>query len=101
MVGTQTDQAPSVSAVKSYIASQSANVEVETFTLTAGNITNGYIDLANLADKVIEVTPKGFPVQHPVDDYVLSTVSSVTRLTFAGDMLTLVAGDKLKVAYSV
>lgn len=101
MAGTQTDQAPSVSSVKAFIASQSANIEVEVFTLTAGNVTNGYIDLANLADKIIEVTPKGFPPQHPVDDYSTSTVSSVTRLTFAGDMLTLVAGDKLKVAYSI
>jgi len=101
MAGTQTDQAPSVASVKTYVDSVSANIAVETFTLTAGNITNGYIDLAATADKIIEVTPKGFPPQHPVDDYSTSVVSSVTRITFAGDMLTLVAGDKLKVAYSI
>lgn len=101
MVGSQTDQAPSVSSVKTFIENQSADINVQTFTLSAGNITNGYIDLAFEAEDVIEVTPKGFPPQHPGDDYTLSVVSSVTRLTFAGDMLSLIAGDKLKVAYSI
>lgn len=101
MAGSQTDQAPSVSSVKTFIENQSADINVQTFTLSAGDVTNGYIDLAFEAEDVIEVTPKGFPPQHPGDDYTLSVVSSVTRLTFAGDMLSLIAGDKLKVAYSI
>ena len=99
--GSETDQAASVAAMKSYVNAQSANVNVETFTLSGTDITNGYIDLAFEADKVIEVTPKGFPPQHPVDDYTLSVPSSVTRVTFAGDMLSLITGDKVKVAYSI
>lgn len=101
MAGSETDQAPSVSSVKTFIENQSADINVQTFTLSAGDITNGYVDLAFEAEDVIEVTPKGFPPQHPGDDYTLSVVSSVTRLTFAGDMLSLIAGDKLKVAYSI
>jgi hypothetical protein len=99
--GNETDQAPSVSAIKTYIESQSADIAVETFTLSAGDISNGYIDLLVEAEDVIEVTPKGFPPQHPSDDYTLSVVSSKTRITFAGDMLSLIAGDKIKVAYSL
>jgi hypothetical protein len=99
--GSETDQAASVSAMKSYIDAQSANVAVETFTLAGGDITNGYIDLLVTADKVIDVTPKGFPSQYPVDDYTLSVVSLKTRITFAGDMLLLQSGDKLKVSYSI
>jgi hypothetical protein len=99
--GNETDQAPSVSAIKTYIESQSADIAVETFTLSAGDISNGYIDLLVEAEDVIEVTPKGFPPQHPSDDYTLSVVSSKTRITFSGDMLSLIAGDKLKVAYSL
>lgn len=99
MAGTETDQAPSVSSVKAYIAANAGQVAVETFNLLAGDITNGYVDLAVEASVVFEVTPKGFPTQHPVDDYTLSVVSGKTRITFAGDMLLLQAGDKLKVAY--
>lgn len=101
MAGSETNQAPSVSSVKTFIEDNSADINVQTFTLSAGDITNGYIDLAFQAEDVIEVTPKGFPPQHPGDDYTLSVVSSVTRITFAGDMLSLIAGDKIKVAYSV
>jgi hypothetical protein len=99
--GNETDQAASVAAMKSYVATNAGTVDVEVFTLVSGDITNGYIDLAVEADKVIEVTPKGFPPQHPVDDYTLSVVSLKTRITFAGDMLSLIAGDKIKVAYSI
>ena len=101
MAGSETNQAPSVSSVKTFIEDNSADINVQSFTLSAGDITNGYVDLAFQAEDVIEVTPKGFPSQHPVDDYTLSVVSSVTRITFAGDMLSLIAGDKIKVAYSV
>ena len=101
MAGTETDQAPSVSSVKTFIESQSADIAVETFTLTAGDITNGYVELATEAEDIIHVTPKGFPVQHPVDDYTTSVVLGKTRVTFAGDMLLLEAGDKLSIAYSL
>lgn len=99
--GNETDQAASVAAMKTFVNAQSANVDVESFTLDGTDITNGYIDLAVEADKVITVDPKGFPSQYPVDDYTLSVVSLKTRITFAGDMLSLIAGDKIKVAYSI
>lgn len=95
--GNETDQAASVAAMKSYVASQSANVVVQTFTLTGTDITNGFVTLSSTPDQIIEVTPKGFPPQHPVDDYS----NTGAQLNFAGDMLSLVAGDKLKVAYSI
>jgi hypothetical protein len=43
-------------------------------------------------------------VQSETDDYTLSIVSGVTRITFAGDLATagasaLISGDVLKVQY--
>jgi hypothetical protein len=99
--GSETNQAPSVAAMKSYVNAQSANVAGESFVLTGTDITNGYIDLAVEADVVISVVPKGFPTQHPVDDFTLSVVSLKTRITFAGTMLSLISGDKIRVSYSV
>jgi hypothetical protein len=101
MNGSETDFAPSVFAVKQYIDDASANVAVEPFTLVAGDISNSFIDLAVTADQIISVDPKGFPSQYPVDDYTLSVVANKTRITFAGDMLLLQSGDKIKVSYSV
>jgi hypothetical protein len=99
--GNETDKAPSVSSVKQYVSDNATRVEVETFALSGTDISNGYLDLAEEAQNVIEVTPKGFPVQHPFDDYSLSVVSGKTRVTFLGDMLLLGVGDKIKIAYSV
>jgi hypothetical protein len=101
MAGSETDVAPSVEAVRLFVNAQSANVDVESITLNATDVSNGYIDLAVVADKVISVDPKGYPSQYPIDDYSLSEVSNKTRITFAGDMLSLIDGDKIKVAYSI
>lgn len=95
--GNETNQAASVAAMKSYVSSQSANVIVQTFTLTSTDITNGYVTLSSTPDQITEVTPKGFPPQHPVDDYT----NTGAQLNFAGDMLSLIAGDKLKVVYTI
>jgi len=101
MTGSETDQAPSVSSVKLFIDANSDNTQLFTITLTGTDISNGYFDLPVEVESVLDVTPKGFPSQFETDDYTLSTVSSVTRITFAGDMLSLIAGDKVKVIYSV
>lgn len=101
MTGNETDQAPSVSSVKLYIDSNSDNTLVHLEILDSTDITNGYFDLPVEAEAVLDVTPKGFPSQFVTDDYSLSVVGGVTRITFAGDMLSLVAGDKVKVIYSV
>lgn len=101
MAGTETDQAPSVSSIKTYIDTNSDNTLAYVVTLNATDISNGYFDLPVEVESVLDVTPKGFPAQFETDDYSLSVVSSVTRITFAGDMLSLVDGDKVKVIYSV
>lgn len=74
----------------------------ESFTLAALDITNGYVDLANLAESgSVIVLPVGGPIQEEVTDYVLSNVGGITRVTFAGDLaLNLVDTDKLIVKYA-
>lgn len=73
----------------------------EIITLIAGDITNGYVDLSfEITPNSLTVIPKGAPVQIINDDYTLSTVSLVTRVTFAGDMTdNLAAGDKIRFHY--
>lgn len=74
----------------------------ETLTLVAQDITNGYIDLAHIIKANSQIVwPVGGPIQTPTTDYTLSTVSSKTRVTFAGDLAALLeAGDKLVVKYT-
>lgn len=76
--------------------------QVAEFTLIAGDITNGYVDLVHEAEAgSVKVHPVGGLMQDQVEDYTLSVVSNVTRITFAGDLSTyLAAGDKLQVYYS-
>ena len=78
----------------------------ESFTLSAGDITNQYIELAaEAAAGSIHFTPTGGPTQIEGTDYTLSVPASVTRITFAGDLATggnaaLVAGDIIQVKYA-
>lgn len=81
-----------------------ADAEEEAFTLGAGDITNQYVDLAQIAlAGSVHVFPKGGPVQVLTDDYTLSYTGGAggkTRVAFAGDLAsTLVAGHKLIVKY--
>lgn len=77
----------------------------EKFTLSAGDITNGYVTLANLA---ITASINAFVDRlaiHETDDYTVSTVGGVTRITFAGSLVTvgqekLSAGDVVRVKYA-
>ncbi len=88
-------------------ALEGASVEFvqEKFVLGAGDITNGYVTLANLA---ISASINAFVDRlaiHATDDYTLSTVGGVTRLTFAGSLITvgqekLSAGDVVRVKYA-
>ena len=88
-------------------ALEGASVEFvqEKFVLGAGDITNGYIDLAELA---IAASINAFVDRlaiHATDDYTLSTVGGVTRITFAGSLITvgqekLAAGDVVRVKYA-
>jgi hypothetical protein len=72
----------------------------EVITLVALDITHGYVDLAQLAiANSLQVTPVGGILQTPGVDFTESNVSSKTRITFAGDLTSLVAGDKLVCYY--
>jgi len=85
----------------------------QTITLSGGDITNQYVDLAftaygsSASDNSISLTPVGGPEQEKTVDYTVSLTGGsggVTRITFAGDLATggaaeLVAGDKLIIEY--
>lgn len=104
LVQLDTDLGTAESAIT---ALEGASVEFvqEKFTLSAGDITNGYVTLANLA---IAASINAFVDRlaiHATDDYTLSTVGGVTRVTFAGSLITvgqekLSAGDVVRVKYA-
>lgn len=79
--------------------------KLEQKTLIAGDITNQYVDLANLAiEQSVQVFFQGV-LQKQGTDYSLSTVSLVTRISFLGDLATagaisLIAGDVLEIRYN-
>jgi len=84
------------------------------FTLSGGDITNQYVDLAFVAfgasasDNSVGVYVIGGPEQQKTVDYTVSLTGGsggVTRIAFAGDLATggnaaLIAGDILVVDYS-
>jgi hypothetical protein len=74
----------------------------QTFVLIAGDLSAGYLDCSNLAvaDSMLLVTG-GIPHQEGAsEDYVLSTVGGVTRITFnAGLLAKLSVGDRVYVQY--
>lgn len=79
----------------------------ESFTLGAGDITNQYVDLAQIAaDSSVVLTVSGV-TQVEGSDYTINYTGGAggnTRLTFAGELATsgaaeLVSGDVLKVGY--
>lgn len=71
------------------------------FTLSSGDISNGYIDLSHEAySSSVAVIAQGIP-QTPSTDFSLSVVSGVTRVTFSGDLSSNAqASDVLLVFYS-
>lgn len=109
---------PDSSTVKSALQSLETAVEAvqtviprqQIITLSGGDITNQYVDLAVEAYSAasISLTVVGGPLQLQAVDYTVSLtggVAGVTRLTFAGDLATggaaeLVAADILIVVYS-
>ena len=80
----------------------------EKFTLGAGDISNGYIELAKkVKGEGIMMYVNRIPA-HMTDDFTMSTQGSgaslKTRLTFAGDLLSggqaaVIAGDVIYVTY--
>ena len=83
----------------------------ETFTLSPGDITNQYVDLAQVAltNSVHLIVKGGVPtIEGASHDYSLSYTGGAggkTRLTFLNDLATgggaaLIAGDVIQIAYS-
>ena len=97
-------------ATKAYVDDQVSTIASIAFgklsvTLSAGDITNGYIDLAHLAIANSIVASVDRLMIHETDDYSLSVEGGVTRLTFLGDLVTpsesaLEAGDKIRLTYA-
>lgn len=78
-----------------------------TFTLTATDVTNQYVDLAVVASQdSVNFWVAGGGVQNETDDYTINYTggtSSKTRVTFAGGLANggvsaLVSGDKLTIS---
>jgi hypothetical protein len=74
------------------------------FDLTATNISNGYIDLAEeaIADSIHAFVDR--LAIHEAEDFTVSVVGGVTRITFAGDLISpgqsqLDANDNIYVRY--
>lgn len=82
----------------------------EIITLTATDISNGYIDLShtahglNATNNSVSVYPIGGILQEKGVDYTVSLTGGsggVTRISFIGDLASLlVAGDKLMISYN-
>ena len=91
--------AGAISKLQSQITNSGPGVvpRQEVITLVAGDITNGYYDLANTPlAAIVTVVPDDGITQTPGTDFTVST----NRVTFAGDLATnLIAGDVVTFTY--
>lgn len=76
----------------------------EMFTLSAQDVSNGYVDCAYIAAPMSMVLYVGGIVHFENEDYALSDVGGKTRITFMGDLVipstgALVEGDMVRVQY--
>lgn len=101
---------PSIPAGDAYVATKKyvddqvgATLKVphkENFVLTNTDISNGYVDLTRLAIAESTVVNLGGIEQHEDDDYTVSTVGGISRITFIGPLLAaVVPGDKVYIRY--
>jgi hypothetical protein len=103
VAGNELDQAPSVAAIKTYIAQEgSSKFKNQVFVLTNTNLANGYVDLDFEARHgSVMVFFKGGIPQIPGEDFTLSVENTVTRVTLDSSLLALLdVGDKLVVYYA-
>jgi hypothetical protein len=75
--------------------------------ISATDVTNGYVDLAFLivSESMIASTDRISLYEGASEDYTISTVAGVSRITFLNDLVSpsesaLADGDKLHVKYS-
>ena len=79
----------------------------EVKTMSSTDISNAYVDLSNSAMSNTMLVSVSGTVQYEGEDYTLSTVGGVTRVTFIGDLTpdgdgaALVVGDKVHFQYLV
>lgn len=78
--------------------------EKQKFTLSSGDISNGYINLGHQAIEKSLMVMVDRLVAHADDDYTVSVVGGVTRVTFTGALVSpgteaLSAGDVVRVMY--
>jgi len=99
------------SGVLTWAAAGGGTFEKETFTLSAGDITNQYIDLGQVAktDSIHFIIKGGVPtLEGASHDYSVNYTGGAggnTRITFLNDLATggaaaLVAADIIQIAYS-
>lgn len=82
--GTAADDAATVGQVDAIEVAYTS----QKFTLTATDISNGYIDLNHsIIDESLNAYVDRLAI-HKTDDYTLSVVGGVTRLTFAGNLIS-------------
>lgn len=100
------DQSVKLDTANNAVIAKRARRQV--FTLSAGDITNQYIDLSYVATQgSVRFQPAGAPSQTEGDDFTVNYTGgagSKTRITFAGGLATsgasaLVSGDKVQVDY--
>lgn len=89
-----------------YIKVQEGSWNLETFVLTADNISNGFIDLSyeSLPESLF-FYGKGYPkfMEGADYDYVVSLddANGFRRITFQNDLLALILGDVLQARYQL
>jgi hypothetical protein len=100
MAGNETDQAPSVDSVKSYIAGlpSSDSIRVELFALDSTDITNKYVELSLDASEVLAVMVKNAPSLFQDEDFELLNDNQISWDSLDLDGI-LEAGDKLTVIF--
>lgn len=106
--GNETDQAPSVDAMKSYVSDQASTPAKENLSLNGTDITNQYKDLSAVAlASSVTLTPVGGIPQVEGTDYTVSLTGGAggnTRISFIGGLATggdqaLINGDSIVVKY--
>ena len=93
--------APSQNAVFDALSLLARISHKENFIVTPTILSNGYITLSRLALTDSTVVNLGGIEQHEGDDYTVSTVGGVTRLTFLAPLLSILSvGDKVYTRYT-